>query len=288
MPYPTRSEPGSKADMPLALVNGVKLNVEVVGRGPHVVAVHGFTGNLATWECLAEAGKEEFTFVLVDVLGHGESDAPSDPARYSMDNFMDDLIAVLDSLGVERANWLGYSMGGRICLYLALTMPERCDALVLEGESPGIADASERKERATSDYGLSRMIEEKGIEAFVDYWEALPLFSSQKRLPQQARQKIREQRLGNSPIGLANSLRGMSTGMQPPLHDRLTELDLPALFIAGEEDSKYCDIARWMSAETPKGEVAVIPEAGHAAHLEQPDRFNNLVLDFLRANRGGR
>ena len=269
--------------MPRLLVNGVRLNVEKVGQGPHIVALHGFTGNHTTWQSLVKAGKGEFTFVLVDLLGHGDSDSPSDPTRYSMNDCINDLVGVLDSLGIERANWLGYSMGGRICLYLALTVPERCSSLVLEGASPGIADAKARRERAASDQALARRIDEKGIEEFIDHWEALPLFSGQSR---EVRKRLREQRLRNDPVGLANSLRGMGAGMQPPLHDRLTELDMPSLFIAGEEDGKYCNIARWMSEEAPKGEVSMVPGAGHTAHLERPDMFIDTVLDFFRAEGG--
>ncbi len=269
--------------MPRLSVNGVKLNVETVGRGPHVVALHGFTGNHTTWQSLVEAGQTEFTFVLVDVLGHGDSDAPSDPARYSMDNCVNDLVGVLDCLEIQRAGWLGYSMGGRICLHLALTVPERCKSLVLEGASPGIADAKARGERAASDHRLARVIDEKGIEEFIGYWEALPLFSSQSR---EIRDTLREQRLRNDPVGLSNCLRGMGAGMQPPLHDRLAELDMPSLFIAGEDDERYCNIAKWMSEEAPKGKASIIPGAGHSAHLERPDMFNRTALDFFRAKWG--
>ena len=146
--------------------------------------------------------------MLVDLLGHGDSDSPSDPTRYSMNDCINDLVGVLDSLGIERANWLGYSMGGRICLYLALTVPERCSSLVLEGASPGIADAKARRERAASDQALARRIDEKGIEEFIDHWEALPLFSGQSR---EVRKRLREQRLKERPGG---------TGQQPARHGR--------------------------------------------------------------------
>ncbi|MFQ5872392.1 MAG: 2-succinyl-6-hydroxy-2,4-cyclohexadiene-1-carboxylate synthase [Dehalococcoidia bacterium] len=271
--------------MPRMPVNGAELNVEVVGEGPPVVAVHGFTGDISTWDCFVEAARAEFTLILVDVLGHGCSEAPGDPGRYSMDHCVEDLVGVLDGIGVRRASWLGYSMGGRICLYVALNAPDRCRALVLEGASPGISNARDRRERVDRDVELARIIEERGVATFVEYWEALPLFATQQRLPQAARERLRRQRLRNNPVGLANTLRGIGVGVQPPLQDRLSCLAPPVLFVVGEKDGKFCDLARSMNAAVPNGRLAVIPEAGHAVHLEQPDRFNSIVLDFLRVCR---
>ena len=272
--------------MPRVPVNGVSLKVEVVGEGPPVVGLHGFTGDMSIWDCFKQAVCREFTLVLVDLLGHGGSDAPYDSTRYSMDRCVGDLLGVLNSLEIQRASWIGYSMGGRICLYLALTAPERCHALVLEGVSPGISDTDERRRRIDSDAGLARLIEEKGVAAFVEYWESLPMFESQGRLPGKVRQGLRSQRLRNNPLGLANSLRGLGSGVQPPLDERLPYLDLPVFFVVGEEDSKFCQIAQSMDRAVPQGRVALIPEAGHAAHLEQPDDFNRIVMNFLRAHKG--
>ena len=274
--------------MPRVPVNGVSLNVEVVGNGPAVVAIHGFTGDMSTWDSFREAARGKFSVITVDVLGHGASEAPEDPDRYSMEHCAQDLLNVLDSLGLQQASWVGYSMGGRICLNLALAAPGRCRALVLESTSPGISDVDERRRRVERDEALARMIEEKGIEAFVDYWESQPLFDSQRRLDEEARQQLRCQRLQNSPTGLANSLRGMGTGVQPALQCRLPTLPMPVLVVVGEEDDVYCDIARSMKAAVPLGELAVIAEAGHAVHLEQPDRFNRAVLGFLRAHKEDR
>ncbi len=259
--------------------------MEVTGDGPPLVAVHGFTGDMSIWACFKEAARRELTLVTVDVLGHGASDAPPDPSRYSMEHCVEDLLGVLDSLDVQRAAWLGYSMGGRICLYLALAAPDRCRALVLEGASPGVSDAEERRCRVERDAALARMIEEKGVETFVDYWESLPLFGSQRRLDEGARERLRRQRLRNSPVGLANSLQGMGAGAQPPLQGRLSGLAMPALFVVGEEDTRFCDIAQSMKSAVPQGQLAIIPEAGHAVHLERPERFNQAVLGFLRAQK---
>ena len=271
-------------------INGVEYNVEVTGQGPPLVALHGFTGSVATWQPLAEALGGEHTLVTVDLLGHGASSRPADPHRYdphrySMERCVQDLVGVLDALQIPAAAWLGYSMGGRAALALALAAPERCRALVLEGASPGIEDPAQRARRLADDETLARRIEDQGVAAFVDHWEALPIFASQSRLPARVREGLRAQRLRNDPPGLANSLRGMGAGAQPALHHRLPELAMPACFIAGEEDAKYRREAEAMAASVPHGRAVLVPEAGHAVHLERPDEFHRTVLEFLRAHR---
>ncbi len=263
-------------------INGVHLNVEVTGTGPFVLAIHGFTGNTATWAPLTAAMQNEFTVVAVDMLGHGGSDAPRDPKRYSMEHCIEDLRALLDRLGVERVCWLGYSMGGRIALSSAIALPRRTSALIAESASPGLATVEERAARVQDDEKLADWIEEVGIERFVNYWEALPLFAGQARLPAAARDRLRAQRLNNTPLGLANSLRGIGTGAQPSVYERLSGMPLPILWVAGEEDAKFVGIAQDMHRLVPGSELRVIPRAGHAAHLEQPEEFNQAVLSFLR------
>ena len=263
-------------------VNGVELNVEVSGHGPPLIALHGFTGSSETWLPLAGAIDSSFTVVSVDLLGHGGSSRPDDPSRYSMRHKVDDLLSLQKALGADEANWLGYSMGGRIALSLAVAAPEQCKSLLLESASPGILDAGERAERVASDEELAICIEEQGVNAFVDYWEKLPLFATQVRLPQEVQEGLRAQRLRNDSGGLASSLRGVGAGAQPPLGSSLPGLIVPVCFIVGEEDARYCLVAQEMAAAVPNGRVVTIPSAGHSAHLEQPERFHQVVAGFLR------
>lgn len=265
-------------------VNGVRLHVEVTGEGPAVLLLHGFTGSAETW-APHRAAWEGFTAVAVDLLGHGRSDCPADPARYRVERCVEDLLAVLDRLGFGRAAVLGYSMGGRVALRLALRAPERVWALVLESASPGIEDPEERAARVRSDDALAADIERDGIEAFVARWEALPLWASQARLPAEVRERLRAQRLRNSPVGLANSLRGMGAGQEEPVLDRLDRLTLPVLLLAGALDGKYCGLAREMARRLPCARLAVVPEAGHAVHLEQPAAFQAAVRAFLQEHK---
>jgi 2-succinyl-6-hydroxy-2,4-cyclohexadiene-1-carboxylate synthase len=219
--------------------------------------------------------------IAIDVIGHGQSAAPADPARYAVPAFVEDITAVLDALGVERIAVLGYSMGGRLALHFALARPERVAALVLESAAPGFDDLIERAARIRSDEELADRIESEGLEWFVDYWGSIPLWDSQKNLSQEARDALRAQRLRNSTTGLANSLRGMGAGAQEPVLARVHELQMPVLYLAGALDQRYAELARTMAGLAPRSDVRVVPDAGHAAHLERPDVFAGLVLEFL-------
>ena len=262
-------------------VNGIELNVEVQGHGPPIVMLHGFTGDMSTWHSLADNVKERHTTVLVDLIGHGRSGAPKDPERYSIERCVEDLVALADHLSIEEAVWMGYSMGGRVCIYLGIAAQERCLGLVLEGASGGIEDEEERAARVLADGALANRIEEEGVGWFVDHWEFQLLFSSQARMDDEARLRLRRQRLGNRATGLANSLRGMGTGAQPTVYGRLSGFQKPALFLAGEEDRKFVELGRRMSGLTPKGNFESISDAGHCAHLENPQQFRAKVSDFL-------
>jgi 2-succinyl-6-hydroxy-2,4-cyclohexadiene-1-carboxylate synthase len=263
-------------------VNGIALNVERWGAGQPLLCLHGFTGAASTWEPFAGAWPGR-GIVAVDLIGHGASDAPVDPARYSIECAVDDLTAVLDALGIERAAVLGYSMGGRVALHLALVAPGRVEALILESASPGIDDPGERAARVRSDEELAAFIEREGVEAFVDRWESVPLFATQRSLPHAVYARQRAQRLANHPRGLANSLRGMGAGAQEPLWSRLGEIRVPTLLIAGALDEKYRALAREMAELMPDAGAVIIPDAGHATHLEKPGEFARAVGAFLEA-----
>ncbi len=269
------------ARMALSTLGGAELNVEIAGQGPALVALHGFTGSVQTWQSFSEAAKTGFTVVVIDLPGHGVSDSPQDSRLYTMERHVQALSEILDRLELERVAWLGYSLGGRIALSAAVALPERTTALVLESASPGIASEEERQQRIREDETLADWIVEVGVQRFVEYWESLPLWHSQKRLPAVIRDNLRSQRLGNNPCGLANSLRGAGTGAQPPLYDRLGEITAPALLVAGEEDEKFSGIAREMHRSIPTSRLETVPGAGHAVHLEQPGIFSRAVTGFL-------
>ena len=262
-------------------VNGVGLNVETVGDGPPLLLLHGFTGSNRTWQPHLATLAARHRLIAVEMLGHGSSDAPDEPGRYDLINVAADLVALLTRLRINQTALLGYSMGGRVALHFALHQPGMVSRLILESATPGLTDQSERAARVESDNALADFVEEAGITAFVDRWESLPLWNSQRSLPELVRVEVRQQRLANHPVGLANSLRGLGTGVQVPLWDQLATLSLPTLLIAGELDPKFSGIARRMADLLPAARLEIVAQAGHAVHLEQPAEFDRLVLDFL-------
>jgi 2-succinyl-6-hydroxy-2,4-cyclohexadiene-1-carboxylate synthase len=171
-------------------------------------------------------------------------------------------------------------MGGRIALATALAA--RFRGLILESASPGLVDPAVRDQRRQSDNILADRIECDGIPAFVAYWEHIPLFASQRNLPQDKQAKLHAQRLRNIAQGLANSLRGVGTGAQPALHNRLSELTQPTLLLTGSLDQKFSQIAQEMACQLPLAQHSIVPDAGHTTHLEQPEIFATLVNTFLK------
>jgi 2-succinyl-6-hydroxy-2,4-cyclohexadiene-1-carboxylate synthase len=262
------------------VVNDLRIHVETDGDGTPLLLLHGFTGGASMWRPSVPAWPGYRT-IAVDLIGHGATEAPPGESRYTMDRCTADLVALLDRLEVERAAVAGYSMGGRVALRLALAAPRRVAALVLESASPGIEDPGERGARIASDRALADQIERSGIAAFVGQWERLPMWATQERLSADLRLALHEQRLRNNPTGLANSLRGLGAGAQAPVHERLPELRMPVLLIAGADDRKYRLLACQMQRRITGARARIVEGAGHAVHLERPEAFGQLVKEFL-------
>lgn len=238
------------------------------GKGERVAAIHGFTQSSRSWERFAAALGSGYEVVAVDAPGHGRSsevraDLPSG--------------AELIGRTAGRANYVGYSMGGRLALHLALARPELVSRLVLVSATAGIDDPLERAHRRSSDEELARKVERWGVPRFVEWWLSRPLFAT---LPPEAAELT--SRLVNSPAGLASSLRLAGTGTQEPLWDRLGSLEMPVLVTAGALDKAYRQRAERLAAGIGNNaSLVVIEGAGHACHLEREADFAKLVRDFL-------
>lgn len=263
------------------LDGGFFLNVERMGSGPPLVLLHGFTGSAMSWGPLAEMLAARFTVLAVDVVGHGASSKPETLDHYAIERAARDAVTAMLAFGFRRSAWLGYSMGGRLALYVAATLPEAVERLVLIGASPGLADPDERVARRAADEALADRIEAEGVPAFVDHWESQPLFESQQRLPVGMRLAIRRGRLANDAHGLANSLRGMGTGAQPSLHDQLSDITTPSLLLTGALDAKFAAIADEMALSMPEARAVRVPGAGHAAHIEKAAYCVRTITAFL-------
>jgi 2-succinyl-6-hydroxy-2,4-cyclohexadiene-1-carboxylate synthase len=221
-----------------------------------MVFVPGFTQRAGSWSRVIERLPADVEAAALDV--------PDDL----------DFVSTAHALGEEggRAAYVGYSMGGRLCLQLALDRPELVAALVLVSASPGIADPTERSARRSSDEQLALDIERDGVDAFLERWLAQPLFAS---LPSDAAGV--DDRRRNTVARLAHQLRGLGQGAQPSLWPRLHELHLPAQLVVGGLDTKYTRLAAQMASEMQQARVSTVGGVGHAVHLEQPDAVAHLL-----------
>lgn len=260
---------------------GTVYHYEVEGTGAEtVVLLHGFTGTRKTWKHTVTALSTKYQTVVLDMPGHGRTETKQ---PITMAQFAQDLRALLLSVGIQKHHLIGYSMGGRAALSYATQYPEMLLSLVLESASPGIASEEDRMKRKQRDDELAIRILEQPIEHFVDEWEQLPLFDSQKGLPKEIREIIRDERTGQTRSGLAYSLRGMGTGVQPSLWNDLQRLNIPVLLLAGELDSKFISIGEKMNHTLPNSLLKKIFGTGHAIHVENHEEFDTVVMEFLTA-----
>ena len=252
------------------------------GADPVLLFLHGFMGSGRDWLETVEAFPDH-RCILMDLPGHGlSSECPA--GLYPMPQAAIALLAVLDELGVGKCVPVGYSMGGRLALYLALTHPDRCRALVVESGSPGLASELEREARREWDESKACELEGQGLDAFLEDWYRQPLFHSIRR--NEARfAALMERRRHNDPAGLARSLRLMGTGSQGSLWPRLPGIRFPWLAVAGELDSRYRKTMQDMVSVSEKGRLTIIPDAGHSTHFENPEAFSRTLREFLVACR---
>lgn len=263
-------------------MNGCALAAERRGHGPALMLLHGYTGAGRGMAGLAEALQHDFDTIAPDLPGHGRSASRVAAHGYSFDACVDDLVATLVAAGHRSAHWLGYSMGARLALACAARHPSRVNSLVLLAGRAGIADPGERAARRRADEALAARIEDRGVEAFVDEWLAQPLFATLQRLGPEVMARERTARLANDARGLASSLRVLGPAAQPPLFDALPRVNVPVLLLAGALDERFVAAAHGLARSLPSAEVCVIPDAGHAVHLEQPEAVLRVVREFLR------
>ena len=248
---------------------------------PVVLFLHGFMGSAADWRNLMAAMRDRAFCVALDLPGHGASLGLT-PEAYTMEGSARAVLRALDDLEVESPVMVGYSMGGRLALFLALRFPRRCAGLFLESASPGLENAEERKVRRVADEEKAKRLQSEDFEAFLRDWYDQPLFVSLSRDRELLRRTI-ELRRRNDPGELARSVRGMGTGSQASLWGELEGLAVPALAVAGGLDEKYVTISSRMTGINPQFETVVIPGAGHNVHDEAPAEYVAVLERFVSA-----
>ncbi|MEO5974986.1 MAG: alpha/beta fold hydrolase [Ilumatobacteraceae bacterium] len=232
-----------------------------------VAFVHGFTQTRNSWSPVLDRLPDNLLYITIDAPGHGESSLETGDLQQTATE-------VVDTVG--SAVLCGYSMGARMCLLTALQYPSIIKGMVLISGTAGIDDRTERRLRRKSDRKLARHILEVGVDTFVDEWLSQAMF---RGMP--IDQVDRAQRKTNTSMGLANNLRTTGVGTQRPVWDRLAEIQIPVLIIAGANDSKFADIAIRLQQGIKSSHLEIVANAGHAVHYEQPKIVSRIIETWL-------
>lgn len=254
---------------------------------PACVFLHGFLGNAHEWTGTAGALAPLGPLAAIDLPGHGDSWPVT---QRTWEDLGAQFSALLQSHQIDRTSLIGYSMGGRLALFLALRNPERYSALVLESASPGLRTAEEAHNRLHADLELAHSLEQIALEdepegafrLFLSQWYEQAIFGTRRKDPC-ATQRLIEQRLDSDPLRLAAGLRLLSVGAQPSLWEELPNLQVPTLLIVGEEDRKFCRIAEEMCERCPRMAMEVFSGCSHNVHWENPGGYTTAVKAFLQA-----
>jgi pimeloyl-ACP methyl ester carboxylesterase len=248
--------------------DGVEIHYELHGppgdnsHAPPILLSHGYGATSRMWDGQVAAFADRYRLVLWDMRGHGQSGDPADPALYSHALTVGDMAAVLDACGIERAIIGGLSLGGVMSLAFHLAHPERVRALMLFDTGLGFRNPEARRQWNERAEARARELEEKGLPNSGG--------GAETRL---ARHR--------SAQGLAGAARGMLTMQDGSLIGALPQIAVPTLVLVGADDRHFLAAADYMAAKIPGVQKTVIPDAGHAANLDQPEAFNRAVAEFL-------
>lgn len=257
-----------------------QLHTTYYGKGSNrpLVFLHGFLGSGDDWLPVIKDLQSDNFCAVIDLPGHGKSSAPTGEFEHGIEKTADLIAEVLSTL--ERPVLVGYSMGGRVALSVAVVYGSLIHGLVLEGANPGIEDDKERHERAKLDDTRAAELCRLGTAGFLKKWYQGELFASLRRKPELLNQLIARRSSVNA-APLAAALRYLSVGRQKPVWDRLDGLAVPTLLVAGEFDRKYMAISRRMAERIRSVQLRTVERAGHNVHLERPDRYISVLRDFL-------
>ncbi|MGB3613461.1 MAG: 2-succinyl-6-hydroxy-2,4-cyclohexadiene-1-carboxylate synthase [Elainellaceae cyanobacterium] len=243
------------------------------GSGPVVLFLHGFMGSGRDFDAAIARLRDRYTCLTLDLPDHGQTQMTR-PAPYTMETVATEILAWLTQRDIPNCMLTGYSMGGRLALYLALTAPERFSHVVLESASPGLRTAVERQARIRLDKERSQQIRQDFNE-FLQRWYQAPMFRNLAQQPEF--DAIMQRRQQNHPEALARSLRCLGTGQQPSLWPHLPKLTPPTLLMTGEQDTKFCAINIEMAPQLPNAQPLTVPACGHTIHLENPKRYATAI-----------
>jgi pimeloyl-ACP methyl ester carboxylesterase len=249
--------------MPKINRDGVGIYYEVHGSGPTLLLTHGYSSTSAMWQGQIAALSKHHKLVLWDMRGHGQSDYPEDPAAYSEALTVADMAALLDEVGVDNAIVGGLSLGGYMSLAFYRTHPERVRALLIIDTGPGF-----KKDDARDAWN-------KRAHETADRFEREGLAVLKSASPERSSVSHRDA------SGLARAARGMLTQRDARVIEQLPGIKVPSLVVVGADDTPFLAASDYMAAKIPGAKKVVIPAAGHAVNIDQPQAFNDAVLPFL-------
>ncbi|NKB25520.1 MAG: 2-succinyl-6-hydroxy-2,4-cyclohexadiene-1-carboxylate synthase [Kiritimatiellae bacterium] len=246
-----------------------------------IVLLHGFMGASWEWNEVINQVFNDFFCITIDLPGHGKSIADKDADDYSLAGATEAVCHTLDSFNIKKSVLCGYSMGGRLALYLASHRPERWQGIIAESASPGIKNFDQRQKRAEHDKAIAHQLIHQPFEDFLQTWYNQPLFDSFKK-NLTVYQTTLVSRRKNDPQELAKALYGMSIGHQKPLWQDLAKSRIPILSIAGEHDPKHRTITEEMGSLSKTIQTAIVSGAGHNVHVEKPHDYVHVIRDFIK------
>ena len=245
--------------------DGVQVYYESTGDGPAILLSHGYSSTCQMWTGQVAAFKDRYRVITWDMRGHGMSDSPEDQAAYSEAHAVEDMAAILRDCGVDSAVIGGLSLGGYMSAAFQLAHPEMTRALMLFDTGPGYKNPVAREAWNKTAETRAQVFEEKGLDA----------------MGQSAEVRITTHR---SAAGLARAARGMLAQFDSRIIESLPEIPVPTLVLVGEKDEPFINGSQYMTKKIPNSTYVVIPGAGHASNLDQPEAFNAAVESFLGAN----
>ncbi|MBN1637742.1 MAG: 2-succinyl-6-hydroxy-2,4-cyclohexadiene-1-carboxylate synthase [Ignavibacteriales bacterium] len=267
-------------------INDVEFNL-IIPRQPQkdktpIIFLHGFTGCAEDWRYFVENLSSKYFPIAIDLIGHGKSSKPTEKKYYSTNQIVRQLNNILKTLNLNNICLVGYSMGGRISLSYALKYPESVKALILESTSPGIKNEYYRRLRVENDKKIVKLIIEQGLNKFLDFWLNQPLFETQNKIYNKDYENFKKSKYKNSPIGLANTLLGFSTGKMPSYWDRLQSIKQKTLLITGSKDKKFTELNKLMKKQLNNSKHIIIKNVGHNTHLEKKNEYLIILKNYLR------
>ena len=269
--------------------DGVNLAYEESGSGTPVLFVHEFAGDMTSWEPQLRTFGMRYHAIAYNARGYPPSDVPPTPASYSQDRARLDILAVLDKLGIEKAHIVGLSMGGFAALHFGIHHSDRALSLTIAGCGYG-AEPDKREQFKVEANATADLIQNEGIEAFAKTYSLGPTRVQFQNKNLRGWEEFRDQLATHSALGSANTMRGVQAERPSlfDLKDAMAGISAPTLVLTGDEDWP-CLLPGVMMKETiPGSALVVMPNCGHTINIEEPDRFNTIILDFLAQVDAGR